>query len=75
MRMVKDHFLRHIFLYRCRLVVMLLIAVSLCGGHEARSAEVLVVGDTRLKPVVEVIAGIREVLEMQTKTSKCCEGI
>ena len=65
MRMVKDHFLRHIFLYRCRLVVMLLIAVSLCGGHEARSAEVLVVGDTRLKPVVEVIAGIKEVLEMQ----------
>ena len=44
---------------------MLLIAVCLCGANEARAAEVVVVGDTRLKPVVQVIAGIREAMEKQ----------
>jgi putative ABC transport system substrate-binding protein len=65
MRIIKGHFLRHVFLYHCRLVVLLLIAACLCGGHEARSAEVLVVGDTRLKPVVEVVAGIQETMGRQ----------
>ena len=66
MRKITIHFLRPIEQYLHRFVAILLIAaVCLCGVSEARSAEVVVVGDTRLTPVVQVIAGIREAMEMQ----------
>ncbi|MBW2467012.1 MAG: hypothetical protein JRF02_06895 [Deltaproteobacteria bacterium] len=50
---------KHTGQYRRGIAALLLFVVCLCFANEARPAEVIVVGDTRLKPVVEVIAGIR----------------
>jgi hypothetical protein len=42
---------------------LLLILTCLCGVAQAEPAEVLVVGDTRLKPVALMVAGIEEVMD------------
>jgi hypothetical protein len=42
---------------------LLVILTCLCGVAQAGPAEVLVVGDTRLKPVTLMVAGIKEVLD------------
>ncbi len=55
-------FLRLIF-HGSRFVPLLLILTCLCGVAQAGPAEVLVVGDTRLKPVTLMVAGIKEVLD------------
>jgi len=43
----------------------MLIAGCCCGVRDAGAAEVLVVGDTRFKPVVQVVAGIQEAMAME----------
>ena len=43
-----------------RLIVLLLAAVCLSEVHKAQSADILVIGDTRLKPVVQMIDGIKK---------------
>ncbi|MBI5556149.1 MAG: hypothetical protein HY885_00765 [Deltaproteobacteria bacterium] len=45
-----------------RFVVLLLAVPCICGADARGNNEVLVVGDTRLKPVVQVIAGIEEIM-------------
>jgi len=51
-------------------VLLLLFVIIVSALHPCRSeaAEVIVVGDTQLKPVVEIIAGIRNTLDAPLKT-------
>ena len=55
--------LQFIVLPTSRFLPLLVIAICFCGANQARSAEVLVIGDKRLKPVVQLIDGIQEVIE------------
>lgn len=57
--------LRNIIRYGSRLILFALLSACLCGKAEAAPADVLVVGDTRLKPVQEVVAGIEETMGMR----------
>ena len=57
-------------LVRCSAVVYLVVVLAVMGCSAAVSdaAEVVVVGDTQLKPVVEIISGIRKTLDAPIKT-------
>lgn len=57
------HFILHIFKNPRRIASLLLLAFIFCWAEIGWSAEVIVVGDTRLKPVVKVIDGILNVIK------------
>lgn len=61
------HYLRHFVQYYIRFVAALLVVVYLCCANEALAAEVLVIGDERLKPVVNLIAGIQQTMETKVR--------
>ena len=47
--------------HSCRyLTPLLLLALLLCGVSKTEARDLLVVGDTRLRPVVQVIAGVKQ---------------
>ncbi len=49
------------------LVLLLIVALSLPFAKSAESADVIVIGDTQLAPVVNIISGIREQLDSPLK--------
>ncbi|MCB2180610.1 MAG: ABC transporter substrate-binding protein [Desulfobulbaceae bacterium] len=61
--MGKPHLLRHKGQFSIRFIVLLFLATLLCGTSKAGKNEVLVVGDTRLKPVVQIIEGIEDAMD------------
>lgn len=46
-----------------QIILLLLTATIVCGTSVAGTDEVLVIGDTRLKPVVQMVAGIEDAMD------------
>jgi len=53
--------------YAIQLVALLLITICLCVRSAAGSDELLVVGDMRLKPVVQMVAGIEDAMDRRVQ--------
>lgn len=65
-RITMFYFLRFKGQYRMVLATLLLLAVSLCSVvGQARATDVIVIGETRFKPVMAVVKGIRSTIKME----------
>jgi len=60
------HFLHEVILRKSLFLPAAFLSVFLLSAS-SESANVIVVGDTRLKPVIEILSGINETLDFPVK--------